>query len=210
MERLEEVDVVPQDPEQQRRIVVGVDGSPSSRRALGWATKQARLVGATVVAVTAWEDPAMYGFAYGCAPVAFEGDNLAITAAKVLAESVTEVAGEQDQALEVRPRVMQGHPAQVLLEAARGAQLLVVGNRGHGPVVGMLLGSVSQHCVQHAPCPVVVVPAIAPLSHAPAPGIDTWRRPRRPATHGPLRGVDAQAPASNDVPATMNAPQCDR
>lgn len=135
--------------------------------------EQARLVGASVEAVIAWEDPAMYGFAYGWAPVAFEGDNLRTIAAKVLAESVAEFAGEQDQALEVRPRVIQGHPAQILLEAARGAQLLVVGSRGHRTVVGMLLGSVSQHCVQHAPCPVVVVPAVAPLPHAPAPRIGT-------------------------------------
>jgi nucleotide-binding universal stress UspA family protein len=60
-------------------------------------------------------------------------------------------------------RVVQGHPAQVLLDAARGADLLVVGSRGHGTLAGMLLGSVSQHCVQHSPCPVVVVPADHPV-----------------------------------------------
>jgi nucleotide-binding universal stress UspA family protein len=59
----------------------------------------------------------------------------------------------------VVPRVVQGHPAQVLLEAARGARLLVVGSRGYGTLAGVLLGSVSQHCVQHAPCAVLVVPA---------------------------------------------------
>lgn len=58
----------------------------------------------------------------------------------------------------VLTRVLHGHPAQVLLDAAGGTQLLVVGSRGHGAFAGMLLGSVSQHCVQHASCPVVVVP----------------------------------------------------
>jgi len=70
---------------------------------------------------------------------------------------------------QVLPRVVQGHPAQVLLEAARGAQMLVVGSRGHGTLAGMLLGSVSQHCVQHAPCPVLVVPAVPQPSPAAAP-----------------------------------------
>ncbi|MEV0561406.1 universal stress protein [Dactylosporangium sp. NPDC049742] len=55
--------------------------------------------------------------------------------------------------------MVQGHPAKVLLDAANGAELLVVGSRGHGTFTGILLGSVSQHCVQHAPCPVVVVPS---------------------------------------------------
>jgi hypothetical protein len=60
--------------------------------------------------------------------------------------------------VQILTRVLHGHPAHVLLDAASGAQLLVVGSRGHGAFAGMLLGSVSQHCVQHASCPVVVVP----------------------------------------------------
>jgi nucleotide-binding universal stress UspA family protein len=54
--------------------------------------------------------------------------------------------------------VVEGHPAETLLHAATGAELLVVGSRGHGTFAGILLGSVSHYCVQHAPCPVVVVP----------------------------------------------------
>jgi nucleotide-binding universal stress UspA family protein len=54
--------------------------------------------------------------------------------------------------------VIEGHPARVLLDTAKDAQMLVVGSRGHGTFAGIMLGSVSQHCVQHAPCPVVVVP----------------------------------------------------
>jgi hypothetical protein len=68
------------------------------------------------------------------------------------------------QRVEVSTRVLRGHPAQVRLEAATGADLLVLGSRGHGTFAGMLLGSVSQHCVQHAPCPVLVVPQHAERS----------------------------------------------
>jgi nucleotide-binding universal stress UspA family protein len=69
---------------------------------------------------------------------------------------VTAVVESGDTA-EFRESVIAGHPAQVLIDAAREAQLLVVGSRGHGGVAGALLGSVGQHCVQHATCPVVVV-----------------------------------------------------
>ncbi|MEU7875982.1 universal stress protein [Dactylosporangium sp. NPDC049140] len=141
-----------------RRIVVGVDGSIHSKTALRWAITQARLVGATVEAVSAWQHPAMVGYAFGGIPINYEGDSIAAITDKVLTETVADVTGQQDQPVEVRTRVLQGHPAQVLLEAATGADLLVVGSRGHGTFAGMLLGSVSQHCVQHAPCPVLVVP----------------------------------------------------
>jgi nucleotide-binding universal stress UspA family protein len=53
--------------------------------------------------------------------------------------------------------VVQGHPAQVLLDASAGAELLVIGSRGHGGFVGAMLGSVGQHCVHHATCPVVII-----------------------------------------------------
>jgi nucleotide-binding universal stress UspA family protein len=68
------------------------------------------------------------------------------------------MVGQQDKPVAIRATVVRGHPAQVLLETATGAYILVVGSRGHGTFAGMLLGSVSQHCVQHAGCPVLVVP----------------------------------------------------
>lgn len=146
-------------------IVVGVDGSPSSLRALRWAVRQAGLVEAPVEVVIAWQDPAAYSTGFEWAPVSFDSERLAAAAEKVLADSLAQVtAGQQTDMppAHLVPRVVQGHPAQVLLDAAHGAQLLVVGSRGHGTLAGMLLGSVSQHCVQHAPCPVLVVPATAP------------------------------------------------
>ncbi|MFJ9444628.1 universal stress protein [Kitasatospora sp. NPDC101235] len=135
----------------QRRIVVGVDGSVSSRAALRWAVRQATLVGATVEAVITWEYPAIYD--WGVAVVDAE---VAGYAGKALAEAVAQETGPQCP-VEVRERVEYGNAAQVLLKVADGAELLVLGNRGHGGFAGALLGSVSQHCVQHASCPVVVV-----------------------------------------------------
>jgi nucleotide-binding universal stress UspA family protein len=140
------------------RIVVGVDGSPGSKAALTWAMNQARLTGATVEAIATWQDPTQYGTAYGWTSAAFEGDTYATMMAKLLDETVAEVASGLSQPVTVLPQIVEGHPAQVLLRAADGAQLLVVGSRGHGTFAGIMLGSVSQHCVQHAPCPVVVVP----------------------------------------------------
>lgn len=140
------------------RIVVGVDGSECSKTALAWALAQARLTGAQVEAVSTWQEPAMYGFTYASAPGTFEGESISTLTEKILRETVDEVAGRGGAPVEVVSSVVEGPAAQVLLEIAAGAQLLVVGSRGHGAFSGMLLGSVSQHCVQHAPCPVAVIP----------------------------------------------------
>ncbi|MEV7175679.1 universal stress protein [Kitasatospora sp. NPDC093679] len=135
----------------QRRIVVGVDGSASSRAALRWAARQAGLIGATVEAVITWEYPAVYGWGMTMVDV-----DVAAYAGKALSEAVVQEIGP-DSPIRVSERVEGGNAAQVLLKAAAGAELLVLGNRGHGGFTGALLGSVSQHCVQHAPCPVVIV-----------------------------------------------------
>jgi nucleotide-binding universal stress UspA family protein len=135
-----------------RRIVVGVDGSPSSRAALRWAVRQAALTGAAVDAVIAWRDPASYGgYSWLISDYSY-----ADLAAKTLSEAVDAVV-PAGGAVTVRQHVTEGNAARVLLDAAKGADLLVVGRRGHGGFAGMLLGSVSQHCVQHSPCPVAVV-----------------------------------------------------
>jgi nucleotide-binding universal stress UspA family protein len=136
--------------EPQRRIVVGVDGSPASLGALTWAVRQASLTGAVVEAVTAWQFPATYG-GY---PVD-AGTDWRANAQAIQDTAVKEALGDEATAL-VR-RVAQGHSVRVLLDAAAGAELLVVGSRGHGGFTGMLLGSVSEHVVAHAPCAVVVI-----------------------------------------------------
>ncbi len=138
------------------RIVVGVDGSPSSMTALRWAVRQAELTGATVDAVLSWQYPVNYG-TYGWAPVSTEGDgDFGEIGEKTLTEAINKTV-DPGCDVRVRPVVRQGNSAQVLLDAARDADLLVVGSRGHGGFTGALLGSVSMHCVHHAHCPVVVV-----------------------------------------------------
>jgi nucleotide-binding universal stress UspA family protein len=138
------------------RIVVGVDGSPSSLEALRWAARAARLAGGTVDAVTAWEYPAGVG-GFGWSPgAAFEGSDMASTAENTLNEAVDTVMPQEGD-VAIRRLVREGYPARVLMDVADDADLLVLGCRGHGGFAGLLLGSVSAHCVHHAPCPVLVI-----------------------------------------------------
>lgn len=134
------------------RIVVGVDGSTSSLAAVRWGAEQATLLGRDLELVTAWEWPMNYG-----APVLLPDDyNPEKDALRLLEEAEAEArAGHPD--LTVRKEVREGHPAPVLVDASIGATMLVVGSRGHGAFVGMVLGSVSEHCVTNAKCPVLVI-----------------------------------------------------
>ena len=133
-------------------IVVGVDGSDASLDALRWAAQEAELTGAALDVVTVWEYPA----AFGWAPPIPADWNPEDEARRELARSVERTLGKTPP-VEVRQVVTEGHPAPVLVAAAEHADLLVVGSRGHGAFMGMVLGSVSEHCVSHASCPVVVV-----------------------------------------------------
>lgn len=128
-------------------IVAGVDGSAQSKQALRWAARQAALTGAELRAVIAWHLPEAYGYT---------GRDYAADAAEILDKAVTGALGP-DPGIPLVTQVIEGHPAAVLIEMCRDADLLVVGSHGRGAFEGMLLGSVSQHCVQHACCPVVVV-----------------------------------------------------
>jgi nucleotide-binding universal stress UspA family protein len=139
------------------RIVAGVDGSPSSLSALRWAVRQAGLTGAVVDAVIAWHYPVVVSGGYGLAPMATAGGyDFKENAEKVLAGAISDVV-DPGSGVVVRPIVVEGNPAQVLLDASDDADLLVVGSRGHGGFTEALLGSVSQHCVHHGHCPVVVI-----------------------------------------------------
>jgi nucleotide-binding universal stress UspA family protein len=135
-----------------RRVVVGVDGSPSSVAALDWAARQAGLTDAELDVVTAWEWPTIYG-----APFALPaGYDPAANARQALDDAISTVRTAHPN-VEFREVVVEGHPAPALVQESHGADMLVVGSRGHGEFVGMLLGSVSEHCVSNAHCPVVVV-----------------------------------------------------
>ncbi|MEU6966473.1 universal stress protein [Kitasatospora aureofaciens] len=150
-------------PGQERRIVVGIDGSEPSKAALRWAVGQAVLTGAVVHAVAAWEYPSLYGW---FAPMVDEGFEQA--AHRTLTAEVDDVIGPE-RPVAVRESLVLGHAAQVLLEAAEGADLLVLGSRGRGTFARTLLGSVSTRCAVHGACPVVIVRADGTASTPPPP-----------------------------------------
>ncbi|MFE7462619.1 universal stress protein [Streptomyces sp. NPDC057499] len=136
------------------RIVVGVDGSESSVKALHWAVRQAELTGDTVEAVNSWEYPATsWASMMPGMPEDFDPQALATVA---LTETLEEALGAEGAA-KVSKVVVIGNPAQSLLDRAKGANLLVVGARGYSGFKATLLGSVSLHVTQHAACPVTVV-----------------------------------------------------
>lgn len=132
-------------------IIVGVDGSDFSKAALAWALEQAERTGQRVQAVITWIFPANLSFAPALPELDFAGD-----AKQVLEATVAEVAAAHP-GVEIEQLVLEGHAALVLTDLSDGASLVVVGSRGHGSFVGMVLGSVSAHVVAHAHCPVVVV-----------------------------------------------------
>jgi nucleotide-binding universal stress UspA family protein len=144
----------------ERFIVVGVDGSEPSLKALRWAAQQARLTGATLRVLTTWEVATGTGWV-PTFPVDYDPQAVARQA---LDEAVTETLGA-DPDVAAERIVKEGHAAPVLLAAAKDADLLVVGSHGHGAFAGMLIGSVSEHLVRHAPCAIVVVHCDKPPRH---------------------------------------------
>ncbi|OBJ87267.1 MAG: universal stress protein [Mycobacterium sp.] len=135
-------------------MVVGIDGSAASAKALRWAVEEARLRGATVRAVYAWSFP-------------FQGGELAHLAAEAAHDALQQQEEQFAQnavrralgadADTVDQLVEEASPAQALIEAAGDADLLVVGSRGRGGLARLMLGSVSSQCAVQAPCPVVLV-----------------------------------------------------
>ncbi len=137
--------------ERTRRTVVGVDGSPGSLAALDWAAGMAESTGSVVVVVATWQWPR--GFGQGV--LIPNGYDPAADARALVCQAVDE-AHVGHPGVEFVPLVVEGRPADVLVEASRGADLLAVGTRGHGEVSGLFLGSVSEHCATHAHSPVLV------------------------------------------------------
>ena len=136
---------------QPRRVVVGIDGSEQSCTALRWGHAVAKATGARLDAVIAWNYNSGYGAGYLPSDV-----NPGADADKVLTETVDSVFGT-DRPETMRLAVCQGQAARVLLDESEGALLLVVGSRGHGGFMGLLLGSVSASVAEHATCPVLVL-----------------------------------------------------
>jgi nucleotide-binding universal stress UspA family protein len=142
-------------PESAPHVIVGVDGSPESVEALAWAARYAAATGATISAVHAWHYPPAGPVPAGRAPQSIT-DEVRTHMQEALDDALTRVYGTATPD-KVDTKVAYGHPAMVLVSESEGADLLVVGNRGHGKFSGMLLGSVSIHCVTSATCPVLVV-----------------------------------------------------
>lgn len=141
-------------------IVVGVDGSEESRAALDWAVEEGRLRQAPVLAIHAWEVP-MVPAPTGLVPPSVEvvGDltELREDAASLVETMVREIAGDAAD-VEIRPLTVEDKPVRALLDAAErnDAQMIVVGSRGHGGFVSLLIGSTSDQVARHATCPVVI------------------------------------------------------
>ena len=132
------------------RIVVGVDGTTSSVTALDWAAGQAELTGAAVEAVMTWRWPTA-----GLAP--FPSDFDPAADAEGVLESVVANVRTAHPGVDLRTSVVEGSPGIELVRLSEGADLLVLGSRGHGEIAGLLLGSVGQYCVTQARCPVLIV-----------------------------------------------------
>ena len=145
----------------QKTTVVGIDGSACARDALRFAVKEARLRGDQLRAVWTWQMPISIYAAGGMMPVLDDGP-----AERLARRELDEVLGD-DPGVVVELLVEEGNAARVLIRESENAELLVVGSRGHGGFVGLLLGSVGQQCAAHARCPVVIVhPAAAPPPEA--------------------------------------------
>ena len=137
-------------PSRTGRVVVGVDGSAQSRLALARAAEMAEQTAAVLEPVMAWQYPMMAN------ALVLENWSPEVDAGVTLRDCVRDAfpAGVPDW---VRPTVVAGPAAHALIEASRGADLVVVGSRGHGGFVGLMLGSVSAACAEYAHCPVLVM-----------------------------------------------------
>ena len=138
-----------------KTVVVGVDGSPGSLKALTWAATEAAEHGAELVVLNVWEHTLPPPAGSVSVSERFVPDSSQRTAEQLVAE-IKEVLGD-DPPVVVQPMVKQGSPAKVLIEQSADADLLVVGTRGHGGFRGLVLGSVSQHVAGYAQCSVTIV-----------------------------------------------------
>jgi nucleotide-binding universal stress UspA family protein len=139
------------------KIVVGVDSSKGSRSALRWAHSEAVIRRCELEVVAVWQFPVTTTLPpFGAMPTP---EDLGGLAEQALVSTIDEEGIVATDEAPVTILIAEGAAAAALLEAAKSADLLVVGSRGRGGFAGLLLGSVSQQCVTHAPCPVVVVPA---------------------------------------------------
>jgi nucleotide-binding universal stress UspA family protein len=137
-----------------RRIVVGIDGSGSSTATLDWAARQAALSQSELHVLITWEWP-LVGLGGGVSALPADYDP-SRDAAKLLRNVLAVVQRDYPDVV-LHPSVCQGRAAQILVDASKKADLLVVGTHGHRELSAALFGSVSEDCAHHASCPVVIV-----------------------------------------------------
>lgn len=140
----------------ERRVTVGVDGSPGGRRALTWAIRHAVDTGAVVDIVTAYEPEPLSYDANGTNGCDLSREFGAERQALDLSEVLARVPGPRPA---ITQHMIPGHPVDVLIEAARDSDLLVLGSHGRGQLATTLLGSVSEACVRRGTTPVLIVPS---------------------------------------------------
>mgnify|MGYP002622686212 CR=1 FL=1 len=142
------VAVVPAGERRSRhdRVIAAVDGSAASRHALCRAADEARLRGAELRVVHA-----VYWDHLGVELITPTPEELVSWGERLVAAELAETG------VHAATEIVHGHPKRILVQAAGNADLLVLGHRGRNPLAGLLLGSTSEHCARHAPCPVIVV-----------------------------------------------------
>jgi len=141
----------PEPPTESGRIVAGFDGSPPSLEALTWAARQCELTHSTLEVVRVWQWPTSYGWAVPV-PIDFDPE---VDVRRSFEATLSSFRADYP-GVDIEGSVVEGHPAPILVDASKGADLLVVGSRGHGEFIGMVIGSVSEYCATHAHCPVLI------------------------------------------------------
>lgn len=132
-------------------VVAGVDGSQESVHALRWAADHVRQVGGLVHAITVWHQPVQFGYRLPSTDAELESQ-----ARKTLDAAVAAVQSDHP-GVDIRPRLLRGNTVDEFVSLSKQADLMVVGEKGHGAFTGMLVGSIALKLVHHAVCPVVVV-----------------------------------------------------
>ncbi len=165
-------------PQTHGVVVVGIDGSPAGQEALRWALTEARLRTVPLRVVYAWTfgyagfPVGDFGYMASAAAMPASGPSLSDmrkAAEDVLHRATAELTGDVEDVV-IEHKAVEGTPAAALIGAACADDLLVVGSRGHGGFAGLMLGSVSQQCAHHAPCPVVIVRvAVTAAANGPDP-----------------------------------------
>lgn len=139
------------------RIVVGIDGSRFGVGALRWGLREGARRGCIVEATMAWQPESLPGTAARVGMPRRLPEEMRQRHAERLAESVVE-ATRGDDGTDPRQVLARGWPPELLVRASMGAVLLVLGGHGRGGLMDSAIGSVTEYCIRHAYCPVVVVP----------------------------------------------------